>query len=104
MTPYAPGRPITISPAYVPVAGSLGCSSVVKSLAWLEAESLSERSAMALSLTAIALSVYDRPIEKVLAALDEQETKTGSLGNAHLMAMTLYALTIPAHKAKAFRI
>lgn len=79
-------------------------AAVTKSLAWLEAHALTEASAMALSLAAIALSVYDRPTDTVLAALDAQESKTGSLGNAHLMAMTLYALTIPAHQARAFRI
>ena len=77
---------------------------VARSLAWLEQHALSEPSTMALSLAAVALSVYDRPAAKVIDALRFQEERTASLDNAHLMAMALYALTSPAHKARAFRM
>ena len=77
---------------------------VARSLGWLEQHALTEPSSMALSLAAIALTVYDRPADKVLDALRLQQEKTASLDNAHLMAMALYASTLPVHKARAFRM
>ena len=77
---------------------------VAKSLTWLEQHAISEPSSMALSLAAIALTVYDRPAEKIIDALLRQADKTASLDNAHLIAMALYASTLPAHKARAFRM
>lgn len=77
---------------------------VRQSLAWLEAHATSESSAMALSLAAIALSAFGRPVRGVLTALGRQYEATGFLGNAHLTAMALYALALPSHRARAFRV
>jgi hypothetical protein len=74
------------------------------SLAWLEARATSETSALALSLAAICLAVYRRPFDHVRAAIETQQAHTDFLGNHHLMAMALYAMTIPAHEARDFRL
>jgi hypothetical protein len=77
---------------------------VANSLTWLEMNATTERSAMALGLAAICLYVFNRPVDAVLAALVEQDTRTKFLGNAHLAAMALYALTIREHRARAFTV
>jgi hypothetical protein len=77
---------------------------VRKSLAWLESSALHERSAMALSLVAITLHLFGKPVAPVQAALREVSVATGFLDNAHLMAMALYAMTLDGHKAAAFTL
>jgi hypothetical protein len=77
---------------------------VARSLAWLEAHAISEPSALALSLAAICLHVFDRPVTAVLDAIVTRYARTAFLQNAHLMAMALYALTMSAHGARAFRV
>jgi hypothetical protein len=77
---------------------------VRRSLAWLDANALSEPSTMALSLAAICLHVYGRPIDHVLAQLDAQQERTRALGNIHLAAMAAYALGLPTHRAVAMRV
>ncbi len=77
---------------------------VRRSLDWLAAHALAEMSTMALSLAAMALYVYGQPVEAVLRALEEQQERTRVLGNIHLLAMALYASTLPVHRAVALRI
>jgi hypothetical protein len=77
---------------------------VRRSLDWLAAHALSEPSTMALSLAAIALHVYGRPVDAVLENLVQQQERTRVLGNSHLLAMALYASTLPVHRAAALRI
>jgi hypothetical protein len=77
---------------------------VERSLTWLESHARSESSTMALSLAAICLSVYGRPIAAVLQQLQGLQTRTQALGNAHLLAMAAYALALPAHQAVAMRV
>jgi len=77
---------------------------VAKSLAWLKAHALAEQSAMALSLALIALRVFDSPAETVADSLLAQWTRTAFLGNPHLIAMALYALTTASHDGGAFRV
>lgn len=77
---------------------------VTRSLIWLEQESTGERSAMALGLAAIGLQVFDRPTTAVLETLAAQGGKTAFLGNAHLEAVALYALTLPEHGGRTFRL
>ena len=74
---------------------------VARSLAWLEAHALSEPSTMALALAAVALFVYGRPAEPVLARLHAQREQTRALGNVHSAALAAYALGLPAHRAAA---
>ena len=77
---------------------------VHRGLAWLVREAASERSAMALSLAAVCLTVYGQPAEKPLVELAAAEQATGFLDNAHLLAMALFALTLGAHRGQAFRL
>jgi hypothetical protein len=78
--------------------------SVARSLDWLEAHATTERATMALALTALALTIHGRPAAAALADLAALGDETAYLDNAHLIAMALYALTIPDHDARAFRI
>lgn len=100
LRPYVP----TTALALVALANRSDREEVRRSVTWLEANALAERSAMALSLTAIALAIHSRPIDAVLAAIAEQYARTQFLDNAHLTAMALYALTIPTHHADALRV
>src|SRR5262249_9915411 len=100
LRPYVP----TTALGLIALANRTDRDEVRRSLAWLEATALSERSAMALSLTAIALALHARPIDTVLGALADQYARTQFLDNAHLPSMALYASTIPTHHAAAFRL
>ncbi len=64
---------------------------VTRGKAFLKAHRLSERSAMALGLTRIALGVHGVKADDVTAALDEAAADTAFLENLHLTAMALYA-------------
>jgi hypothetical protein len=77
---------------------------VERSLSWLEGNATTERSAMALALSAVCLHVFKRPVDRVLALIAAQDANTKFLGNAHLVAMALYAITIPQHGAALFRL
>jgi hypothetical protein len=77
---------------------------IQKSLAWLAAHALAERASLALALTTICLHLYGQNTDHVRRALVEQHTRTGALDNAHLLAMTTYALALPAHRADAMRV
>jgi hypothetical protein len=76
---------------------------VRQSLDWLSRHATAERSSMALALTAVCLHAFERPTETVLEMLDEQVRRTGAMGNAHLLGVSLYALTLGVHRAAAFR-
>ncbi len=73
-------------------------------LDWLAANAVAERSSMALSLAAICLTIFGRSADNPVAALAASQEQTGSLDNTHLRAMALFALTLPEHEARAFRI
>src|SRR5690606_5097664 len=66
---------------------------VAKTLAWLEANRLRERSAMALGLARIALGLFDRSSDDVEEALEMEWRKSRFLDNVHVAAIVLYALT-----------
>jgi hypothetical protein len=76
----------------------------VRSLAWLKQHALAEQSAMALSLALIALRAYDAPADALAANLAAQWERTAFLGNRHLTAMALYALTSGLDRGGAFRV
>jgi hypothetical protein len=65
---------------------------VVRSVEFLTRNRLSERSAMALGLVAIALRTFGEPVDDIHDALIEQYRKTAFLGNAHLTGVALYGL------------
>ena len=98
LRPYVP----TTALALVAMQDRRDHPAVVKSLEWLSSHALAEPSSMALSLAAMALRVFGRPIDSVVHALAAQEAKTGALGNLHLTAMTVCALAIPARGASFF--
>jgi hypothetical protein len=97
LRPYVP----TTALALLAMQDKRAHPAVTQSLDWLVVHALSERSAMALSLAALALHVYGRPTKDVLAALAQDDAKTGFLGNVQLMAMASYALSLPSHDARA---
>jgi hypothetical protein len=77
---------------------------VVRSLEELRRLRLSERSAMALSLTLIAFSLFGLDTVELEDALIGQWSRTRFLGNLHLTAMALYSLTHREHGTAAFRL
>jgi hypothetical protein len=77
---------------------------VVRSLEWLTAHAVAERAAMALSLAAICLHVFGRATSEIRARLIAQHAVTAFLGNRHLAALALYALTLPEHDARTVRL
>jgi hypothetical protein len=79
-------------------------AAVVRSLAWLKGHALAEQSAMALSLAHIALVVYDAAPDSMSEHLLAQWDRTAFLGNRHLTAMALYALTAGSQRGGAFRL
>jgi hypothetical protein len=79
-------------------------AAVAQSLEWLIAHQGSERSGMALSLAAVALSAFGKPIEPLLDALVDQHARTGFLGNLHLGAMAVYALGLPTSRSHALLV
>jgi len=100
LRPYVP----TTALGLLAMQDRRGDPAVKESLAWLEANASSERSAMALSLAAIALHVYGRTTDAVMEALVEEEARTKFLDNALLVGMAHVALTLGDHDGAAFRI
>ncbi len=77
---------------------------VQRALVWLVDNALSERSGMALSLSAVALRVFDQNVVPILRALREQQSRTGFLQNVHLGALAHYASTVGDHGARALTL
>jgi hypothetical protein len=77
---------------------------VAKSVDWLTRNRGSEASAMALSLVAIALTVFGVPAADVIDSLVQAWQRTSFLDNNHLTAMALYGITCPIHHARAFTL
>lgn len=77
---------------------------VRRSLAWLTANATSERSAMALSLAAIALHVYGEATQSVTTTLASISGRGGDLDSPYLTAMSEYARMLRDHDAAAFRM
>jgi hypothetical protein len=100
LEPYVP----TTALALLALQNRADLPAVQKSLAWLVAHATTEPSAMALGLTAICLQVFKKPVADVLTALSEHGARTDYLGNAHLRALALYALTVREHGAEEFRL
>ena len=73
-------------------------------LKWLSARADTERSTMALALSSICLTVYGESADSSRRLIAPQVESGAFLGNLHLTAMALYALTAPEHGARAFRV
>jgi hypothetical protein len=77
---------------------------VARSFRYLTTHRLSERSAMALGLSRVALGVYGAAADDVGAAIDEQWKQTAFLDNLHVTALALYAQSASARGFEAFRV
>jgi hypothetical protein len=77
---------------------------VRKTLAYVESARLSERSAIALGLTRVALGLFGRPAADVADALRAEGARTGFLGNAHAIGVAVYALSAEAGGFQAFKV
>jgi hypothetical protein len=78
--------------------------SVARSFRYLVTHRLSERSAMALGLSRVALGVYEASADDVSAAIEETWRRTAFLGNLHVTALALYAEVGAAGGYEAFRV
>ncbi len=79
-------------------------SVVSRGLAYVDGARLNERSAMALSLVALCLRIYGKPVDDVEQRLAEDVDRIDRIGNFHTMAMALYALEADRHQIKALRV
>lgn len=77
---------------------------VARGWEYLREHRLSESSGLALALTALCCRIYDAPARDVEARLREVAGRTAFLGNLHVVAVALYALTADSHGAKALRV
>jgi hypothetical protein len=79
-------------------------SAVSSSLNWLKTHAASEPATMALSLATLCLQVTGESPDVPRAELLRRARNTYEFGNAHLVAMALYALTSAEHGARAIRL
>ena len=71
---------------------------------YVQAHRVDEPSAMALGLTAIALGIYGIPVGDVTEALAAEWRRARFIGNLHVMALALYAVTGARKGYEAFRV
>jgi hypothetical protein len=81
-----------------------GDEPVTRTLRYLSANRLMERSAMGLGLTRIALGLYGAAADDVTQALRAEWTRSACLGNLHVTALALYAEAAAARGYEAFRV
>jgi hypothetical protein len=79
-------------------------SAVQRSMQFLTEERLSERSTMALALTAICLRVYGLPVDDVEEQLAIAVLQSEKSANLQGMAMATYALSANQHNLEALRV
>jgi hypothetical protein len=77
---------------------------IVRSVAYLRQARLSEQSALALALTALAFRIFDLPADDVESRLVNDADRAERLGNLQTLAMMLYALSAPTHGAGALSV
>ena len=75
-----------------------------RTLRYLDLNRMSERSAISLGLTRVALGIFGRSADDVAAALEAEGARTGFLGNAHATAVAVYALSGAPRGFAAFRV
>lgn len=80
-----------------------GTPVVEQSLQRLIADRLTEPGTPSLALTRIALALHDRPADDVDALLMERVQTSEHDGHLQALAMALFALTVPMHRAEALR-
>ena len=81
-----------------------GDAPVTRTLRYLSANRLTERSAMGLGLTRIALGLYGEAADDVTTALRDEWKRSAYLGNMHVTALALYAEGAAAGGYEAFRV
>ena len=78
---------------------------VKKSVTYLEQEIAARQSSMLLALGAMCLSIYERPVEKLLQQLMARQQENGSWrDNSHLTALATLALQIGATQQNIFKL
>jgi hypothetical protein len=77
---------------------------VIRAVAYLERAWTTEPTAIALSLSAIALRLHDRTTVAVETRLAQDAERAERLGNLQALSMMLFALTLEAHQAEALRV
>lgn len=77
---------------------------VDRSLAYLERARLNEPTAMALSLTALCLRTFGRPVQDVEESLAHDVSRLERRGNLHALAMAAYALAGDRERGNAFHV
>jgi hypothetical protein len=59
---------------------------------------------MALSLAAVCLHVFGRPVSSIIERLAASLDRAEQQGNLLALAMALYACALPTHDAEALRV
>ena len=98
--PYVPTTAITLLAMQDQRADPV----VVKSLTYLEANVTSERTSVALSLSAICFAIYGLPIDTIGRALAGPTEVSRARDNVLGLAMSLYALSENPHAMAAFAL
>jgi len=100
LRPYVP----TSAMGILALQDQHGTPDLARALAYLEAAKLSEPSAMALSMAAVALHACDRPVVDVTARLEEGLAHARARANFHHLSAALYALGLDEHHGSALRV
>jgi hypothetical protein len=100
LLPYVPNTAL----ALLALQDRGGLPEVVRSLAWLAGNWQRERSALALSLTLIAVQVHRRQADELERAVCAHVAEAGLPGNLASIALTLYALTGSRHEHAALTL
>ena len=98
--PYVPTTAITL----LAMQDQRADPAVVKSLKYLETNVTSERTSVALALSAICFAVYGLPIDAIGRALAGPAALSLSRDNVLGLAMSLYALSENPHAMAAFTL
>jgi len=98
--PYVP----TTAIALLAMQDQRADPAVVKSLQYLEANVTSERTSLALSLSAICFAIYGLPIDAIGRALAGPAEVSRARDNVLGLAMSLYALSENPHAMAAFAL
>lgn len=77
---------------------------IARSVDYLRANQLSESSGMALGLSAICFSVLGEADGALAEQLRRQAGRIVDFGNSHVHALSLFALTVPEHGARAIKL
>ena len=88
LRPYVP----TTAIALMAMQDKRDAPKIQRSVSYLEAHALAERTASPLALTSCAFGTYDRPLGHLRAAIVDQLPVTEAIGNQATLASALYAL------------